>query len=261
MYEPFLEGIWDPTVRQLGPRDAAQALLRAQLETDVERRQTATASFRARLRVAKYAGIPIVDLQRRTGAARQTVYDAVNTPAGDGLDDLSVLAMIASGAASTIDALASVTGASHERIRQAVSRLHAADYVNLLSGQSGVTQPVGFFTLTDKGLERLHIELDSERLRSSHEDAWTVFIAIEKRRESAIVAAAKQLLGDDLSYGVVDAAVAPTRMRGPELAVVVRAPDSREAVIIVNGLWTQLRQHVSDLPPTPEIVAWSPPRG
>jgi hypothetical protein len=202
----------------------------------------------------------VVDVQRRTGVARQTLYNALKRPVGSDLDDLSVLALVAAGAAQTIDALVSITGASHERTRQAISALHRDEHVNVLAGQSGVTDPIGVFTITAKGLTRLQTEIESERVRSHHEDAWTVFIAIPEGRAGDIKRAAEAVLGDDGSFGVVEAAVAPSRMSGPELAVVARALDSRDLMIIVQGLWDRLRQMVDGLSAQAPIVALSPPR-
>jgi len=117
------------------------------------------------------------------------------------------------------------------------------------------------FSITAKGLQRLHAEIDAERLRSRHSNSWTVFLLIPANQEDAILAAAASLLGTDLSYGVIHTEVAPGRMRGPELAVQVRAPDLREALILVEDMWTELRQAGrARLPAVPHIVAVSPPR-
>lgn len=261
MYDELLDDeILDPSVLELGPRDAAQSLLRAQLERDAERKQLTSDSFRARLRVARQAGIPVVDLLRRTGAARQTVYDAFKAPIGRELDDLSVLALIASGAAQTAEALVEVTGSEPESIRRRLFNLRSADYIDVLDAGRAASG-LGVFSITAKGLHRLHAEIDAERLRSAHSDSWTVFLLIPAKHEDAILTAAALLLGKDLSYGVIHTEVAPSRMRGPELAVQVRAPDLREALILVEVMWSKLRQAARvRLPAVPHIAAVSPPR-
>jgi len=259
--EPFDDDIVDMSVVDLGPRDAAQALLRAQLESDAGRKQTTTASFRARLRVARHAGVPIVDLLRRTSAARQTVYDAINAPIGRELDELSVLALIASGAAQTSQGLSNATGSTSEQIRRVLSSLHHAGYAEMLVAPSQPASVPSVFSITAKGVQRLHVEIDNERLRTRHTDSWTIFILIPERHEHAILAAAAGILGSDHSYGIVHAQVAPTQMRGPELAVQVRAPDLREAIVLVEDVWADLRAAISPrLPAVPHIAAVAPPR-
>jgi hypothetical protein len=260
-FEPFddPDEIWDPAVLKYGPRKVAQELLRAQLEADACRGELDTARFRARLRVARHLEVPAIELQRLTGVARQTVYNATKRPIGNELEDLSVLALVAAGSAQTLSGLDEATGASPYRIKQAVSQLHAASYVDVLAHTSTRAEPVGVFSISSKGLKRLQIETDSERLRSTHSDAWTIFIAIEPSQRAYIEDVAPRLLGDNRSFGVVEATVAPSRMAGPELALIVRAPDSREALIVTNGLWTRLAQDVPELPSTPPVVAISPP--
>ena len=68
------------------------------------------------------------------------------------------------------------------------------------------------------------------------------------------------MLGHDGSYGVIQANVARSRMNGPELAVVACALDSREVMVMVQGLWAQLRLMIDGLPSHAPIVALSPPR-
>jgi hypothetical protein len=251
----------DASVADLGPRDAAQALLRAQLEADASRKQTTTASFRARLRVARHAGVPMVDLLRRSSAARQTVYDAIKAPIGAELDELSALALIASGAAQTVDALSEVAGATAEQIQRVLSSLRHAGYVEVLVAPSQPSTTPNVFSITAKGLLRLHVEIDNERLRTQDIDSWTIFVLIPERCEAAILDAAKTLFGSDGSYGIVHAQVAPSRMRGPELALQVRAPDMREALVIVEAVWGSLRSSLGmRIPATPHIAAVAPPR-
>ena len=249
-----------PEVFEFPPRQASQELLRAQIETDANGARLDSAAFRSRLRVAYTLGIPVLDLQRRTGVPRQTIYNAIKRPLGEDLDDLSVLALIAAGSAQTIDSLESVTGASGERIRHAISCLHREKQATALASTSGTTDPIGVFTVTAQGLTRLQTEIESERVRATHADAWTVFIAIPDGMTDALIRAAEGVHGSDGSVGVIDAKVAPSRMDGPELAVVARAVDSREVVVIVEGLWAMMRQTLERLPPQPRIVALSPPR-
>jgi lambda repressor-like predicted transcriptional regulator len=252
------EFILHPEVLEYGPRQAAQELLRAQVETDARRGNLDSPALRSRLRIARNVGVAVIDLQRRTGLARQTIYNAIKRPVGE-LEELAALALIAAGSSQTIEALAGVTGAGVERVRRTVSQLHHAGYVNVLAGQAGSSEPVAIFSVTATGLDRLRKEIDSERLRSTHDDAWTMFIAIEESKVDAIEAAAKELLGDDNSFGLINAAVSPS-MHGPELAVVVRAIDSREAFTVTGDVWAQLTLGVAELPLAPQIVELSQPR-
>jgi hypothetical protein len=152
MHDEFLrDEILDRSILDLGPRDAAQALLRAQLEAHAERKQLASDAFRARLRVARQAGIPVVDLLRRTGAARQTVYDAFNAPIGRELDDLSVLALIASGAAQTAEALVEVTGSEPGRIGRVLSSLRSACATSFAERRVGAV-PASSMTSSVRGV-------------------------------------------------------------------------------------------------------------
>jgi len=247
-----------PEVFEYHPKQAAQELLRAQLEGYAHRGQTDSRAFRARLRVAYQVGVPVVDIQRRTGLARQTIYNAIKRAIGNELEDLTVLTLIAGGGAQTIDALADATGASVEQIRQAVSRLHHSRRINVLRGHEGIGDAIGVFTIAPDGLTWLQTEIDGERLRSTHDDAWTIFVAISDTDPDAIQEAAEEVLGADGSFGVIEATVAPSRMQGPEFAVLVRAVDSREAFSVVDGLWARLRQEVSYLPAL-HVVAMSPP--
>jgi hypothetical protein len=185
----FDDDIVDASIVDLGPRDAAQALLRAQLESDAGRKHTTTATFRARLRVARHAGVPIVDLLRRTNAARQTVYDAINAPIGRELDELSVLALIASGAAQTIEGLSNVTGSTSEQIRRVLSSLHHAGYIDMLVAPSQPYSVSSVFSITAKGLQRLHVEIDNERLRTRHTDSWTMRSSRPPQAFSDLIAA------------------------------------------------------------------------
>lgn len=259
--EPFddPDAIWDQDVLEYGPKRVAQELLRAQLDADAQRGDVDTTRFRARLRIARNLEIPVIDLQRRTGVARQTVYNAAKRPIGNELEDLSVLSLITAGAAQTLPRLVEAIGATEEQLRQALSRLHAANYIQVLAGLPAPEPPPGVFALAAKGLRRLQIETDSERLRSTHSDAWTVFIAIEEAERGRIAEVADRVLGGDRSFGIIDAAVAPSRMTGAEFAVMVRAPDSREALLMTQGLWTRLKHDLPQLPPTPPVVAISPP--
>ena len=260
MYEDFDDEVINPRVFDLAPVDAARELLRARLEADVQRGQTRTPQFRGLLRLSRESGISIVDLQRVTGAARQTVYDAIKVPIESALDELSVLALIASGAAQTIDAVVHSTGATHERIRRILSSLNAAGYLEVLRPQGASSPSLGVFGISAKGLERLQIEVDNERLRSSHADAWTIFIGIPMDAQTELLATARELFGDNESYGLVGAHVSPSTMQGPELAVVVRAPDLREALLMVREIWQELRAgSTKRLPATPTITSFSAP--
>lgn len=259
MYEDFDDVVVDGRVFDLGPGEAARELLRAQLEADVQRRQVRTPAFRARLRIARKAGISIVDVQRLTGVARQTVYDAIQAPIDSELDELSILALIATGAAQTIEALVLATGARHHRVRRAIAALRGAGYLEVLRSH-GDDPSLGVVGISARGLERLQIEVDNERLRSTHADAWTVFVGIPANAQREILAAARKLLGDNESYGLVGAHVSPSTMVGPELAVVVRAPDLREALLLVEEIWTDLRSGAGKrLPATPRIATVSAP--
>jgi hypothetical protein len=49
-------------------------------------------------------------------------------------------------------------------------------------------------------------------------------------------------------------------MQGPELAVVVRAPDLREALLMVGEIWEELQaRSTKGLPATPRIASFSAP--
>jgi hypothetical protein len=242
------------------PRETALALLRAQLDSDRYRAATSSPAGRARLRIAYKLGIPVVELRSRTGMARQTVYNAIKRPVTRELEGLAVLALIAGGAAQTITALVKVTGADEATIMQAVVRLRRSRHISVLAGREGLAERFAVLSVAAEGLAWMQTEIDSERLRSSHEDAWTIFIAIAAGGESAVATAAERVLAGDGSVGVIDVAVAPSRMRGPELAVVVRALDSREAFTITHGVWARLRHELAALPALPEVVAVLPPR-
>lgn len=260
MYEDFDDEVGNPRVFRLGPADAARELLRAQLEADVQRGQLRTPRSRGRLRISRESGISIVDLQRITGAARQTVYDAIKAPIESEVDELSILALIASGAAQTIAALVRSTGATDERIGRTLSSLNAAGYLEALRPHAASSSPGGVFGISPKGLERLQIEVDNERLRSDHGDAWTIFVGIPEGAQHGLLAAARELFGDNDSYGLVGAHVSPSTMQGPELAVVVRAPDLREALLVVGQIWQELRAgSPKRLPATPRIASFSAP--
>ena len=260
MYEDFDDDVVNPKVFGLGPADAAREFLRARLQADVQRGQARTPQFRGLLRISRESGISIVDLQRVTGAARQTVYDAIKSPIESALDELSLLALISSGAAQTIDAVVDATGAPHERIRRTLSSLNAAGYLEVLRSNAASSPPLGVFGVSAKGLERLQIEVDNERLRSSYADAWTIFIGLPEGAQTELLATARELFGDNESYGLVSAHVSPSTMQGPEFAVVVRAPDLREALLVVEQIWQELHVRSADaLPATPRITSFSAP--
>jgi hypothetical protein len=260
MYEDFEGDVVDPKAFQLGPADAAREFFRARLQSDVQRGQARTPQFRGLLRISRESGISIVELQRVTGAARQTVYDAIKAPIESALDELCVLALIASGGAQTMDAVVHCTGATHERVRRTLSSLNGAGYLEDLRSHALNSQPLGVFGVSAKGLERLQIEVDNDRLRSSYNDAWTIFIAVPDGTQRELLAAARELFGDNDSYGLVGAHVSPSTMQGPELAVVVRSPDLREALLMVRDIWQELRSRsIKRLPATPRITSSSAP--
>lgn len=218
-------------------------------------------SFIDEVLLASAVGLGASEIQRIAGCSRQTVYNAAKSPlrararGGSYETQLAVMALVA-GAGGAIPA------SEAERLLklpitvalEAISSLAAEGYLQVDAGGRVVAETS--VSLTTEGEQLLRRHFDDMFL--SHPDGTAVYVAVAADEAEGLLAAARQTAGER-GQALLEAALAPSVMDGPELVFVVHAASGRRAFQIAQILWDQARQDAHLLPAAMRVVELIPP--
>jgi hypothetical protein len=91
-----------------------------------------------------------------------------------------------------------------------------------------------------------------ELLRGHHVEGYAFYMEVPDEERAAIEQAAGRLLGRS-DFNMLSAHIAHA-MRMPELALVIRAEDDRDAFTIVHEIWNEILKRAK-LPPRPPRIS------
>jgi hypothetical protein len=240
--------------RSLRPRDLAQEIARRELVV-VRAERTAPRLVEA-VRLGKAVGLSVSEMERMAGCSRQTIYTALRQLSDDeasarrGVMDSATLmrqvlvAVVASEGDVPVAELARRLRVGENEILTAGRALDAQRLCSLsqYGSDASARHTIGS---TPRAEQALSAHFDD--LYLSRVEGFSVYLAVDPAEADAIAASAAALVSRD-EHVLMDARVAPSVMRGPELALVVYAPTSRMAISIARDLWDELRAH-ANLPP------------
>ncbi len=237
------------TARGLSGRDLAQEVARRELVV-VRAERTAPRLVEA-VRLGKAVGLSVSEMERMAGCSRQTIYTALrqvsdeDAPTRRGVMDSATLmrqllvAVVASGGDVPIAELASRLAVADDEVLRA-GRALAAQELCTISQYGRASAGSATIVSTPHAQDALRAYFDD--LYLSRAEGFSVYLAVDPAEASRIAAAAAALVSRH-EHVLMDARVAPSVMRGPELALVVYAPTSRMAVTIARDIWNELRKH------------------
>jgi len=114
--------------------------------------------------------------------------------------------------------------------------------VSSLSQPRGTTVPsrtTSTYLITNKGNAAIHEAQEDLIRRGSHDDTWTIYIRTTEAESNRLRDAAQAVCRPE-GADIIDAFVS-SEMAGPELAVVVRARDQRDALAIAQRSYGEIR--------------------
>lgn len=238
--------------RGLPSDDVARAVARQRLTSCLT--DHAVAPMRDCVQTARAVGLPMVEIQRTTGVARQTLYrhaqvddEKLRVPPwpqasievlmlASAEDGPAPIALLARRAGLSLQLVQSVALALAEDGRCAVVR---DDYSGLQ------------IEATEATYELLREHFDDLYLQRP--DTISVYLRVPDEHRVVIERAAANVL-PALEYVVMDRSVAPSMMIGPELALPVNAPTIRRALGIAASIWEKLTEGTA-IEGTPAQVA------
>ena len=115
------------------------------------------------------------------------------------------------------------------------------------------------YHLTPEGDRAVEETLQGMAMRSAHPDAWIIFIGVIEREKGRLLEAAHALCGRD-GADVLEAYVSSS-MGGPELGIFVTASDQRDAFLVAQQVYGDIRERAGLGRRTGAIVAFSSPTG
>ncbi len=227
-----------PFIRNLSGPALAAEFARARLSAARARRPTVALTDAVALGSA--LGLGPSEMQRSGGCSRQTIYNVLRTgraePSPVELDlELLACALAAGGEVSTAE-LADRLRVDLGVAVHAVGRLVARQ--EMTAAASSVL-PGTLVAATDRGQARVREVLDEMLLGRA--DGIAVYLAITDADEARDLGRAAEDLIGGREHVLLDASVAPSTMRGPELALVVHAASMRTALEIAQEVWEELR--------------------
>jgi hypothetical protein len=251
--------------RSLTPRDLAQEVARRELVV-VRAERTAPRLVEA-VRLGKAVGLSVAEMERMAGCSRQTIYTALRqladaeAPTRRGVMDSATLmrqvlvAVVASEGDVPVAELARRLRVGEDEVLMAGRALDAQRLCNVSRYGSGASARHTIAS-TPRAEQALSAHFDD--LYLSRVEGFSVYLAVDPVEADAIAAAAAALVSRD-EHVLMDARVAPSVMRGPELALVVYAPTSRMAISIARDLWNEIRRHAELPSAAPRVQDVAPP--
>jgi len=243
----YVEGVgWFTSHREL-----AQTYARLELErADPERRNEL-------VRLGSVVGLRPAELQRISGLSRQTVYTAIrhtDKPTADLF--LWTLAILAADGASTITSVAGQLRAEEPVAESLLRGLADGGYVRIAT--VGFSEPgAAVFMLSDRGQRALAERAQDLALRQ-RPDVCFISLAVDTEESDRLEEAARAIVGRN-EWNLLDASIHST-MRGPELALLIPAVTSREAINTMYDLWQEIRSEAELDPRLPKVALHVPPQ-
>ncbi|MGI8622993.1 MAG: hypothetical protein ACR2NB_05790 [Solirubrobacteraceae bacterium] len=245
-----------PFVRDLSGPGLASEFARARLGASRGRRPTVVLADAAALGSA--VGLGASEMQRVGGCSRQTIYNVLRADRLEPPELDLELEMLACALAFDGE---SATAVIADRLRvdlggavRAAGRLVARDEI---AAAARPVLPATLVAATERGEGRLREVLD-EVLRSRPEGiAVYLFVATDEEGR-ALERTAEALIAHQ-EHVLLDASIAPSTMRGPELALVVHAASMRSALEIAEDVWNDLRDRADLAPALMRVASILPP--
>lgn len=207
--------------------------------------------------LGRAVGLGASEIQRVGGCSRQTVYNLLRAERDDvppmqlGLELLACATAVAGEATTSelADRLRVDLGAAMDTARGLVTR-------GELSAAAPVPMPATLVAATDRGEARLREALDEMLHRRP--EGIAVYIAVAEKEARVIEGVAGRMIGQQ-EHVLLDASVAPSKMHGPELAMLVHAASIRGAIEIAEDLWKDLREQAGLPPSAMRVTSVLPP--
>lgn len=258
-YTPTMESdLPDPlTARKARGRDLLRKLVSE--SADEYRERPATARAAQRVRLARAGGLTTAELQRVTGMGRQTLYDLYRDDRGAVSDDprLHALALLSARGPTVPNTAATSLELSEAAAEELLEGLRREGLVERSGAGYEPDTFVWAYHLTPQGDQAVDDTVRGLQMRSAHPDAWIIFIGVIEREKGRLLEAAHALCGRD-GADVVEAYVSST-MGGPELGIFVTASDQRDAFLVAQQVYGDIRERAGLGRRTGAIVAFSRP--
>lgn len=185
----------------------------------------------------------MAEAQRLSGFARQTLYSALEgEPASDFRDSdterlarLMTIALVAAGQAQSFDAIGRACHVEPAALAAPARLLEREQRATLTSSSSSLGEAT--VTPTPLAAEWLRIHVSSREL-DDRASGFTVYLEVEPADAHRIDEVAREIVGLD-EAGVLPYSTAPSIMRGPELAITIRASDQRSALQAAQAIWQE----------------------
>lgn len=238
-----------PFIQRLSGPELASELARARLSS--ARGARPQVALVDAIALGRAVGLGVSEMQRSCGCSRQTIYNLSRAPR-ERMDDpglaLEVVACgLAVGGETTPGVVADRLQVPADAVVPLVSRLVARGEM-VADGAPGAK---ALISVTAHGQARLRDALD--QMLSSRPEGIAVYLAVADAEAQALDRAAGDLIAS-MEHTLIDASVAPSTMRGPELAMVIHAASIRTALEIAQDLWDELRER-AELEPAVMRVA------
>lgn len=249
---------WSP----LTPR--AQWLAGSELARDLARELVRHASsdrsattFTDAVLLATALGVGASEIQRLSGAARQTVYNIPKQAKPDRpatADALQLQALVLAAGAEGAKPVAEIA----QDLRRDDAAVQTA--VGALGRQGWcLYEPrTKTVTMTDAGQALLREHYSDLSLR--HPEAFSVYLEVLPEEVRKLAYEAGQLINESESV-LIDASASARWVKVPELAFSVYAPTTRAARAVAVSIWEELRERAGLPPAAARVVDVAPPRG
>jgi hypothetical protein len=232
-----------PRSRHLVGRElATTAVRRALIEAGAGRSER---PLRLLMPLARTLGVSVAEIQRLAAYSRQTIYNyleaepmtRLSTADSEAAARCLAIALVAAGQEQTLERLAEALNAVPEALL-AASRLCDREGWATVSHPGG--NGSGSVTLTPREATTEWLRLDvSTRELADRRPGYAVYLAAPPEHLPALAGAAPAVVGLD-EASVLGRDVAPSVMRGPELAINVRAGDQRAAIRAAEATFLEI---------------------
>ena len=229
-----------PRVRDLSGRELATTAIRRELVAAGNPRSTD--QLAVLLPLSRSLALTMAEVQRLSGFARQTLYSALEgEPASDFRDEdterLARLMTIAIVAAGQEQSLETIGGACHVDSAALVAPARLLEREGRVTLAPSRSPGKAAIAPTPLAAEWLRIHVSSREL-DDRAPGFTVYLEVEAAVAHRIDEVAREIVGLD-EAAVLPYSTAPSLMRGPELAITIRASDQRSALQAAQAIWDE----------------------
>lgn len=242
-------------------RATAYDVVRRELEIAGERRRKnePVSELSGLVRLARSIRMQVTRIGAAAGLTRPTVYDVLTghqpTIFDPDFERVALLAYLAVNGISAPTGIASELRLERDGVVSTLRRLATAGLVGEGAVGYGTTMdPVFGISAAGEQALRERVEL----LRGHQVEGYAFYIEVSEDERDAIEQAASRLLGRS-DFNVLGVHIARA-MRMPELALVIRADDDRDAFAIANEIWNEVLKRAKLPPRSPHISLALRPR-